>query len=327
MRDYLEYDLIKEKYCECEKIFDYSNENSMLTYIITTFNRFDLLKRCVSSIINQNNLKQISILISDNNTCTINDYYTNPSKYEWFKDKPVVYYVNKRNIGGGANCNQAVLMAKTKYICVLHDDDIIHPMHFCYVSKLLELNMNVNYVSFGLEKIDFKKNNDALFLSKNVLENKLKKIEIKRLYSNYYCPMLGALISRKAFLSVGGIGCLSNMEDYVFTYKIIEKYGGFIWDLKLYGYTIFENDSLNDEIWNDIIVEKFFLRKYIKEKNKFKSMFNCFYLYRDISYSESNKNIKKMNLNKKYISKKTKTDYAILLFFVLLLKIVLKFKG
>lgn len=49
-----------------------------LSFIVTTYNRFELLKRCVESILNQKGIEDYQIIISDNNYFTINDYYKNP---------------------------------------------------------------------------------------------------------------------------------------------------------------------------------------------------------------------------------------------------------
>ena len=329
MRDYLDYEIINKKNCDYEILFDNSNPNAKLSYVITTFNRFDLLKRCVNSIARQKKSIEFTIVISDNNIDTINDFKKDPQKYNFFMDKPVIYLVNKENIGGGANCNQAIFLSKTEYITVVHDDDVIHPMHTYFVNKILTEYPETKYVSFGIYKIDMRKSeDDELFFRKTIdKNNKIEKIEAKKLYVNYYCQMHGALISRDAFLNVGGLGKASSMEDYVLTYKIYEKYGGFFWNLKLYGYTILENDSLNNNIWNEILVEKYNLRKYMKKQHNFNSIPNFIYLCRDIAYFETKNSLTKMKLDKKNIAKKTNTNYFLLVTFTLLLKILRLIKG
>ena len=127
MRDYLDYVKLKKMYCDIEILFGNISDKGKLTYVIPTYKRFDLLKRCVASIINQNECDHdYSIIISDNNFETIQDFKINPQKYSFFKNNGVIYCVNKKNIGGGANCNQAVLLAKTTYICMVHDLSLIH---------------------------------------------------------------------------------------------------------------------------------------------------------------------------------------------------------
>ena len=327
MRDYLNYDKIEKLYCKNDILFGEFNHDAIITYVIPTYKRYDMLKRCVESITTQTKEVPYSVLISDNNPQTYNDYKDNPQKYDFFKDKYVIYSVNRENIGGCANCNQAVFLAKTKYICMVHDDDIVHPMHLYYVNQNLKKDFSLKYLSFGLKKIDLRYENDLSFKQSKIKRCNIKQINMKDLYYNYDSPMLGSIIMREAYLNVGGIEVgKSNMEDYVFTYKIIKKYEGYLLNYHLYGYTILENDSLNNDIWNDILIEKFFLRKFIKKSKYFISLPNFLLLARDIAFLESNKSIKKMCLNKKYIASSTKVFYLILLFNIFLCKIILKIK-
>lgn len=308
MRNYLEYEILSKLYCETKILFGEYDDSAELTYVVPTYNRYDLLRRCIKSIINQAQRNKFSIIISDNNPDTIRDFQINPDKYKFFKENNVIYSVNLCNIGGGLNCNQSVLLAKTKYICMVHDDDIIHPKHFSILDKAIQDNPNISYYCFGLKRFKLSTENDFLFLNSNIKEEPNEIISLKKLYNNYYCPMLGSLISRDAYLDVGGLGTFCNMEDYIFSYKIVEKYSGMYSYKGLYGYTIFDNDSLNSNIWNDILSEKFYLRKYIREKHKFFCIPNMLLLARDIAYIESKKNIRKMRLDKKYIFKKTNTN-------------------
>lgn len=326
MRNYLEYEKIEDFKSDVKLLFGENNETRTFTYIITTFNRFDLLKRCVNSILNQSERDEFSIIVVDNNASTIQDYETNPDKYMYLEQNQIIYYVNEKNVGGATSANHGVLLAKSKYISLIHDDDIIHSKHYFYLKKIMEKYSDIKYVSVGLQKVYFSKNQDECFLNKKVTDKNIKKISLSKLYRNYFCPMLGALIDRKAFLEVGGIGNLSNMEDYIFTYKICEKYSGFIADNKLYGYSILENDSLNDSIWNDILVEQYYLRKYIKKNHKLFTIPNSFLLARDIAYYESNCCIKKMELNKKYILKNTNTPFFLMILLVFICKVLFSIK-
>lgn len=327
MRDYLKYKQINDLQCKVKLLFgNEPSSNSKLTYIVTTYNRFDLLNRCIKSLLSQERKCEFSILVIDNNIETIENYRNFPNKYKFLKENNVIYYVNLINIGGARSANNGAFLAKTKHICFIHDDDIVHKNHFSELERLISENPNAKYISVGLHTIFLGNNQDDYFSLKDFKKRKLRKIVYSKLYYNYYCPMLGSLIDRKSFLEVGGIDTLSSMEDYIFTYKFCEKFSGYYANENLYGYTIFDNDSLNDNVWNGILVEKFFLRKYMKKKHKLFTIPNTVLLAKDIAYFESNYGIKKMSLNRQKIIFDTHTNHLLVTILVFVFKIVLSIR-
>jgi len=90
-----------------------------VTILVPTYRRPNLLKRAIESILKQT-YSDFLIIISDNGSCdgtavVLNEFIK--------KDSRVNFYIQDRNIGMNANFNFLFSKVKTKYFCMLTDDD------------------------------------------------------------------------------------------------------------------------------------------------------------------------------------------------------------
>lgn len=90
-----------------------------ITILVPTYRRPNLLKRAIESILKQT-YSDFLIIISDNGSCdgtavVLNEFIK--------KDSRVNFYIQDRNIGMNANFNFLFSKVKTKYFCMLTDDD------------------------------------------------------------------------------------------------------------------------------------------------------------------------------------------------------------
>lgn len=315
MRDYFNTKSISKPYCKftimCGEI-----KSVKLAIVIPTFKRLNLLKRCVLSITKQTYEGDFQIIISDNDPETKTRWEMHNDEYSFFSNHPnIVYCVNERNIGGGNNCNQAVILASSKYICMVHDDDVLNCHHLELLMDVIQSQSNIDYLCSQLtylnpfkEKINIDSFCNSVMVSKGVIAQKVK---LNDMFCNYSCHMLGAIIDREKYLEIGGLEDQCVMEDYIFSTNFVRKYGVFVYDIRTYGYCIQENDSLNTSVWEKIICEQYLFRKFLYPKI-FKGgslkrwLVNRKYLIRDIAIRESKKNIIKMRISRKYIKKQLK---------------------
>lgn len=93
----------------------------LLAICIPTYNRSESLHKCLFSISKNNLGKNIQICISDNSDKKIN--YRTIRKFK--KKMNIDYIHNKRNLGRVKNYLNVIKMAKSKYIWMIGDDDII----------------------------------------------------------------------------------------------------------------------------------------------------------------------------------------------------------
>ena len=92
------------------------NNEFLLTIAIPTYNRKNMLKRALDSIVNQLN-PRVEILVSDNAS---NDG-TDDMMAESY---PMIRYIrNKTNMGSDKNFLQCYRKAKGKYVILLGSDD------------------------------------------------------------------------------------------------------------------------------------------------------------------------------------------------------------
>lgn len=130
---FLKYGNVQSKLI-CGKL---SDKKPDVCIFIPTFNRSQSLKCALESAINQNIEQYYEIIVLDNdgreNTETealMRDYC---SKYD-----NVLYYKNEENIGMFGNWNRGFELARTKWVAMLHDDDILYPQYLNEVLKNAE---------------------------------------------------------------------------------------------------------------------------------------------------------------------------------------------
>ena len=99
-------------------------ETAAITFVIPTYKRVDMLKETIDSVLAQINGCDFSIIVLDNN----------PERYDITENlmknytSPIISYVkNSKNLGMAGNWNRGLMLSKSKWVCLLHDDDVIVP--------------------------------------------------------------------------------------------------------------------------------------------------------------------------------------------------------
>ena len=100
-------------------------KNPLFTVFIPTYDRVDLLKDAINSVINQWHVFfPWDIIVVDNEA-----YDGKPNKTEKLIreiDNPrILYYRNSEHMRPGDNFNRGILLARGKWVMMLHDDDIL----------------------------------------------------------------------------------------------------------------------------------------------------------------------------------------------------------
>lgn len=95
------------------------------TIAIPTFNRVDLLKIAIDSAIHQDDFQDYEILVVDNNP-ERNDA-TELLMRHYADHERIAYYKNVKNLGMTGNWNKLYLIARTEWVVMLHDDDMLYP--------------------------------------------------------------------------------------------------------------------------------------------------------------------------------------------------------
>ncbi|OEJ15966.1 glycosyl transferase [Brachyspira hampsonii] len=156
------------------------NNCPLVSVLITTYNRKELLKRAIKSVLNQT-YKNIEIYVSDNaSTDGTFDFMQEFSK----SDKRIIYSRRDRNIGGLYNGSEAYTHLKGKYAVILCDDDyFLSNTFFENAVKAMEENENIVIVR-GIVKC-FNENNNNIFIDVYNSKEYIKGIDYLLNYANH----------------------------------------------------------------------------------------------------------------------------------------------
>ena len=101
-----------------------------VTVGIPTYNRSQLLKRSIASVLRQS-YRDFKLIVSDN----ASDDDT-ASVVASFRDPRLVYRPLERNIGRAGNFNRLIDLAETEFVVLMGDDDQLRPEHLsCTVRR------------------------------------------------------------------------------------------------------------------------------------------------------------------------------------------------
>lgn len=111
--------------------------NLLYTFAIPTYCRTETLHQTLNSILEQQTEIRFNILISDNNS-ERNDSTELFLKSNYWELSNLSYYKNTQNVMPYGNWNRLFLLCKTKYLVLIHDDDVLHPNYLKEMDKVLQ---------------------------------------------------------------------------------------------------------------------------------------------------------------------------------------------
>ena len=231
-----------------------------LTVTIPTYKRLDLLKRTLASVMRQDISKdKFDILILDNDPEMDNETFQYVKTLNWDN---LYYYKNDENIGAYGNQNRCIELARTEWISMVHDDDVIFPNALRWA---LESKEYINDPKLGMiiprqlqahsereftVRMSEKGISDKNLIKKRVAAFKPSKKRLiyyyhlyeksRRRYwkvSKFDCYMVpflypattyGTLINRKAMIDVGGYGEGYPIDDNFCCNKMSDKYNCYL---------------------------------------------------------------------------------------------------
>lgn len=172
----------------------------LVTVIITTYNRFDLLCRAIKSVLTQT-YKNIEIIVVDD--CSSDGTKEKISKYH----KSITYLRNKDNLGLSSSRNVGIQASSGEYISFLDDDDEIFPEKIEKQIKIFMEKKEVDVVYCGSIK-KYKNRN---------IENlpKLKDQIYPEVLNNSPNAIHTLLIKKECIIKIGFFdGKLTCLEDF-----------------------------------------------------------------------------------------------------------------
>ncbi|MFR4128780.1 MAG: glycosyltransferase family 2 protein [Roseburia inulinivorans] len=264
-------------------------EEPIISVLIITYNRKDLLQEAFKSAVNQKKINfSYEIIIMDNNPET----QTVPEYIKKIRDISVKYYVNEKNIGHEGNINRGIQLCRAEWVAMLHDDDLL--VH--------------NYLQLAYEYIGKFTNWDSLgyIRTRHIPFSDINEIELKRDFKveniKYMRPQLwsevllsgcgptyvnscGSLIRKSIFIKIGGYNSeLDPIGDSTLGI-IMMNHGYSVTHTETpMGYYRQGNNLSSQKQTNIAFIEAdFWLREYLYKKNNFSQIFG--YLFRGTQFS------------------------------------------
>ncbi len=257
------------------------NNNPLVSIVIPTHNRANLLGRCVQSILNQTYENFELIIVDDAST----DNTKNIIKR--FKDKRIIYIKHKKNLGGGAARNTGIKTAKGNFIAFQDSDDEWLPQKLEKQMNAFETaskNTGVIYTAFW--RIE---NGKKTYIPNNI-QNKQGNIHQELLKGNFVTTQ-SAVVKKECFEKAGVFDeDLPSGQDWELWIRI-SKYHNFKIINEPLVISYFTKGSITDTRKNDYKTLEFILNKHIGDFKQNKKLLAANYLY--ISQLSDNPNRKK----------------------------------
>lgn len=119
LNHFCEWSHIKSKLIYSSKKIDIPD----ISVMIPTYNRTIYLKESIDSVLNQHFSGKYNIIVVDN--CSEDESVSQCMEHYCQKYDNILYYRNDENIGMTGNWNRCIELAKSKWMVILHDDDMM----------------------------------------------------------------------------------------------------------------------------------------------------------------------------------------------------------
>ena len=184
-----------------------------VSVIIPTYNRADLVKRAIKSVLDQTYQNFELIVINDNSLDdTINVINT-------FKDSRIQCISHKKNRGAPAARNTGINKSRGEYIAFLDDDDEWLPEKLEIQLEYLNHRPNVGLIYAGYEIVDKDKNKI------HRINPKERGNTFHRILHTNFIGSPTVLVRRECFESVGGFDeKFKSSQDWDMWIRISQKY-------------------------------------------------------------------------------------------------------
>lgn len=303
-----------DKYKEIESELNfgaYSEEIPKISIVIPTYNRDHLLKEALISALNQDTSEIYEIIV-------VEDLPEKDSKIERLikeiNNPKIILYKNKKNLGLFGNWNRCLELARTEWICMLHDDDILFPNYISTIYKTINENKNADFIFYKPLVIDLRNQSVA-----DVNIESKEDIEVKKVLSQFFMRgdeltgIVGICFKKSIATKIDGFKEeMYPSSDWEFFYRYskegnIYKYENFPIALYRFG----ENESLKPKTIEGFVYKDFEIKNYImKDLNfRYKNMIKDYLKIMTLKHVDTLERKHPGVLDKKQIIKDLNLDY------------------
>lgn len=242
---------------ESVKLFGDDDPSAQFTIAIPTFKRTAYLREAINSALNQDCDFTYNVIVVDNNP--IRDDETEKMMQSYNGVHNLTYYKNKDNLGMAGNWNRLFQLSKSRWVVMLHDDDVLYPYYLRTCDEIIRSNNNIDIL---------KPKEDKAFNPSFHNRGRIKQLFcIDFYYGNKCATPSGMLFKKDSVLKSGGY----NQDyypslDYCFHARFAALYNLFVYSESLMYYRIGINESCKVSVQHAwLIVDSFLIRQLLRK--------------------------------------------------------------
>ena len=260
--------------------------NPWITVVIPTYKRANLLKNALDSVVTQHHVSFFwDILVVDNEP---DDGKENETErlVRSYKNDRILYYRNSENIWVGDNFNRCILLARGKFVMMLHDDDMLMANTLKVMGNLLRAydtdDTPVGAIAASYIQVEYDPARNEIRADiagyNNYWSSQPQSYRLYRLTHNNVkvlshvggaAPTNGSTFRREAVIKMGGFNedwgisgdliLFYNLESDYYVYQTLTPLGFYRWGMN----SMMKKDSIVR-----VIKDNFDFREYIYNKDK-----------------------------------------------------------
>lgn len=233
-----------------------------VSIIIPTYNRANLIKRAINSILDQSYINYEIIVVDDGSTDNTKEVI------ESFNEDKISYYIHKKNKGAAAAMNTGIKYSQGDFVAFQGSDDK-------WIPKKLEKEMNVfldssDNVGVVYSGYWYLKNDKKIYIPSPKITKKEGNIHYELLRGNFVSGL--SIIRKKCFKKVGLFDeNLPNLEDWELYIRISKYFSfGFIDEPLSTAYCSSDSETINYS--KNLKSSEIILKKHFEDFNKNKEI-------------------------------------------------------
>lgn len=276
----------------------------LVTILIPTYKRPELLSKALESALNQKGFSDYQIIVVDNEGQSIEEETPTSQIVKKYQDEKIIYYRHDRELSTG-KMDAVVRLARSPWIVFLHDDDVLAENHLKILTSIVKKHEEIKFLACEMKYIT---------IGDDIIEEGASdsyKYTIDKYIRDTTClgqwtEWLGALISRKHYIAIGGMPMISTgVGDVIMVAKFLYHFGIYKCHTcqPLYFYRrgeqqltyLYRNDSESFRV-NEYLFYKYVINKYHKLTHKIWER-NIAYVMLEVSESYINSDIYRANVD------------------------------
>lgn len=200
-----------------------NNPNNLISVIVPTYNRIDLLKEAIDSINESNTFNYVTVIVDN---CS--DIKVSRKIEEYVIENRFNNLILYRCLSNSNSWNMALSLCQSTWVVMLHDDDLLNKDYFNEITLIVKSKPQASLVSVASNFLVQTKipTNQKIYnwLYKTILnlnKNSIYLITKEDLLYFNFTPNTGMIFNREKAINIDGFHSdFSPIPDYVFAFKM-----------------------------------------------------------------------------------------------------------